>query len=89
MNRSVVLHFCSSNRAFALGQHNAFVEGVSEKLFPSFDNIEEEADKHADEAYRRFGQMPGWEGGSDMADLAEAAFEQGLEKYENLMFVKG
>ena len=89
MNKLVTLHFCSSNRAFALGQHRAYVDGVSEKLLPTFENMEEEAKKCTEDAYQRFGEMPGWENGPDLSDFADAAFEQGVEKYGNLMFVKG
>lgn len=89
MTSSVVFQFCTSNRALALSQHKAYVEGVTEKLFPPFDNIKDEADKHADDIFRRFGEIHGWENGPDMADFADDAFEHGLEKYENLMFVKG
>lgn len=89
MNSGVALHFCSANRAFAVGQHRAYVAGVMEKLVPAFENIEAEADQYANEVYERFGEMPGWEDGPDLADLADIAGDEGIGRYQDLVFVKG
>ncbi|MEQ8652021.1 MAG: hypothetical protein RIC87_06115 [Kiloniellales bacterium] len=89
MTDTVRLQFCSSNRALALGQHRAFVEGIKEKLFPAFDNIEEEADRLSDEAYQRLVEIHGNEDGPDIADIAESAIDDGVVKFESLIFVKG
>lgn len=89
MVRDRTLLFCSANRAYALGQHRAYVGGVADKLYPAFDNIEEEAENFANEAYERFCQMPGYENGPDLGDLAEMAQDEAISRYEDLVFVKG
>lgn len=83
------LHFCSSNRAWALGLHRAFVTGVQEKLFPSFADIDAEATAFADAEYERLGQLPGHEYGPDLSEIAAMAREAGIERYSDLVFVQG
>lgn len=63
--------------------------GVTDKLIASFNDIEAEADQYADSMYEKFCQMPGYEDGPDLADLADMARDSGMEKYDNLIFVKG
>lgn len=89
MPASNALHFDTATRAWALGLHEAFVRGVQEKLFPAFDNIEAEAEAFAEQEYERLGCRPGWEGGPDMADIAESASDRGIERYQDLVFVQG
>ena len=80
------LTFVIVYRAVAIGQHRTFVDGVSEKLFPAFDNMEAETDEHAERFYRLLCETSGFEDGPDLSDYA---LEHGLGKYEDLMFVKG
>ena len=83
------LHFCCSNRAIALNMHRAFAESTRTRLFPIFHDVEEQAENFADEEYERLGSEPAWDGGPELADLAEAAFDRGIQKYDELLFVKG
>ena len=83
------LYFGSDYIVVALGQHHAYVDGVSTKLVPAFDSIEAEAERYAEEEYQRFSQMPSWDGGPDLEDFAEQAFDSSVERYSSLMFVKG
>lgn len=89
MRNVIQLHFCFSNRAFALSQHLAYVSGVTDKLIASFSDIETEADQYADKIYEKLCQRPGWEDGPDLADFADMARDSGIEKYDDLVFVKG
>lgn len=83
------LHFCASNRAWALGLHDAFVRGVNEKLFPAFENIEAEADAFASQEYERIGNLPCGADGPDMSRVAEVATDRGVERHSDLTFVQG
>lgn len=89
MPESSALHFDTANRTWALNLHSAFVRGVQEKLFPTFENIEGEADAFAGREYERLGNMPGCEDGPDMSDIAETAMDLGVERYQDLVFVQG
>lgn len=87
--KDIQLHFCSSNRYVASSQNRAFAEGVRSKLMPLFDNMHEEADEHAESTFQNLRQGVSWEGGPDESELADQALGEGIEHYENLMFVKG
>ncbi len=89
MSRAAALHFCASNRAWAVGQLKAYALGVQSKLMPSFDQIEDEAEAFAQAEYERLGRMPGWEGGPDLAEIADIANDAALSHYVDLVFVKG
>ena len=82
-------HFCSSNRAWALGQHRALVHGVREKLLPAFECIEAEARAFAEQEHERLARRPSWGDGTDMVEVAEEAIERGHERYQDLLFVQG
>lgn len=77
-----------SNRDWALGLHRAFVQGVNDKLFPAFENIEAEADKFTEQEYERLGSMPSWGEGPGMDEIAETAEDRGIERYQDLVFVQ-
>ncbi|MEO5349088.1 MAG: hypothetical protein H7836_05535 [Magnetococcus sp. YQC-3] len=83
------LHFCTSNRAFALGQHKAFVQGVENHVIAVFQNIEQNGEDFTKQEYNRLCSAPGWEDGPDCADLAELAMDRGYDHFQNLVFVKG
>lgn len=83
------LHFCTSNRALALGQHKAFVQGIEKHVLAVFQDIEEDGDDFIKQEYNRLCSAPGWEDGPDCADLAELAQARGQEHFDNLLFVKG
>ena len=78
MSDSLELHFDYSNRAWALGQLKAYVQGVQNKLIASFENIEEEAEAFAEAEYERMGSQPGCEDGPDLADIAETAHDRSV-----------
>jgi hypothetical protein len=86
------LHFCDSNRAHALGKHKAFVQGVENYVTPAFQNIEQDAETFSEQEYDRLHSSPGWDGGpdgTDIYDIAEQAHDEGIARYEDLMFAKG
>ena len=83
------LHFCSSNRAWALGQHRALVRGVLEKLLPAFECVESEARAFAEAEYERLACRPSWDGDVDMVAVTEEAIERGHERCQDLVFVQG
>ena len=90
MGRS--FHFCHGNRYYALDSHFALQNGIKEKVFPVFENarIESEADDTADQALlRRLGEPFSEDDFTDPGDLTEYAFDEGLNHYLDLMFVKG
>ena len=82
------LHFCSSNRAWALRLHRALVRGLREKLLPAFEDIESEAHVFAEVEYERLGRRPSWDGDVDMVAASEEAIERGHERYQDLVFVQ-
>ena len=83
-----ILHFCSSNRHNALTLVNAYAGGFSDHLLSVLDSIEEEANRAGEEYFQRRMQEPGWDGGPDEGDIAEAATDHGLGVYEDLAFVR-
>ncbi|WP_420905388.1 DUF4258 domain-containing protein [Candidatus Magnetaquiglobus chichijimensis] len=83
------LHFCTSNRALALGQHKAFVQGIEKHVLDVFQYIEKDGEDFIKQEYKRLCSAPGWEDGPDCADLAELAQARGQEHFDNLLFVKG
>lgn len=56
-----------------------FRKAIIEKIIPAFNDLEKEAEKISDEEYDRLGSLPSDGDGPDGADLAESAFEKGLE----------
>lgn len=91
-HRPPILHFCRANRTWALRQHRALMRGVREKILPAFDDakMELEADAASDEAFERMISQPAPENfDGDLSDFAEAAIEEGVERYQSLEFVKG
>ncbi|MBF0189964.1 MAG: hypothetical protein HQL99_02315 [Magnetococcales bacterium] len=89
MESNKFLHFCTSNRAVALGQHKAFVQGIENHVITVFQDIEQDGEDFIKQEYDRLCSAPGWEDGPDCADLAELAQARGEENFQNLLFVKG
>lgn len=88
MNRSLDGRFWSRHfRRVFLRQLQTFCRAVSERLLPTFDSLEEEADRIAKEEFERLGQLPG-DDSVDMADLAEFAYDEGLAHYEAMSDVR-
>jgi hypothetical protein len=83
------LHFCSSNRAWALAQHRALAKGMQDKLLPAFSDIESEANAFADWEYKRLSSLPSADDDFDMDEIAETARDRGIERYEDLAFAEG
>jgi len=67
------------NRVFT-PQIHALVDTLSDRLLPTFGNIETEANQKADEEYERIGSLLACEN-TDMAEIAEQAWEAGEEHY--------
>lgn len=55
---------------------------IFEKIIPSFSSIETEAHEIEEQAYDRIMSLPSDGYGPDPSDLAESAFDEGLEYYE-------
>ena len=82
------LHFCQANRAWALGQHRAFLKGVLEKILPVFKDINSEAEAFAEAEFQRLLSVP-CSDAVDIGDIAERTMDDGVEKYRDLEFVQG
>ena len=83
------MHFCTSNRASALGQHKVFVQGIEKHVLAVFQNIEQNGEDFTEQEYNRLCSAPGWEDGPDCADIAEHAWDRGFDHFQDLVFVKG
>lgn len=68
----------------AVSQVEMLREVLIERLLPTFENIEEEATRHADELYEELGNLPGGDDGPDMGDFAEIARDAGQDRYDAL-----
>ena len=77
----------SGIRKRILKRHDFFVEQVRARVFSQFQDIEKEAEAHADNQYRWGGSLPARED-VDMSDVAEWAWEQGVQRYELLSDLK-
>lgn len=68
---------------------SALREAVAERLLPTFDALEAEADAAAEREYERLGRLPAGDGfGLDPADAAERAQEVGIEFYQRMTGVR-
>jgi hypothetical protein len=72
----------------AIPQVQVLASTLRDRILPAFANIEQEAQDHAEEVYRELGNQPAFNDSVDMADLAEAANERGLARYEALTGVR-
>ena len=68
-------------------QTSGFCTTVEDRLLPTFDSLEAEADQVADDEWQRLGQSVGSED-TDMADLAERATEAGVAYYMSMESVR-
>lgn len=55
---------------------------LEERVVPAFDNISQEADTVQNETYDKYMSLPGDPDSFDPGDVAESAFNKGLEYYE-------
>lgn len=67
-------------------QLEVFRDSLQNRLLASFDDIEEEANKVTEEAWRRFGESASPD--IDPGDLAESARDAGVQHYMNLSNLK-
>ncbi|APR53179.1 hypothetical protein CA223_04420 [Sphingomonas koreensis] len=74
------LYMWEGARRIFLEQHRFYVEQVKTRLLSQFDDLEGQADRFAEETFERFGSAPG-HGDVDMADLADAAYEEAASHY--------
>jgi hypothetical protein len=61
----------------------AYTDAFKDRILPTFDSIDTEAEDRMNELYRTAGQMP-FDGSADMADMAEWAHWEGVEYYQTL-----
>ena len=81
------IYMWSGIRERFLARHDFYMEQVKARVLDNFDNMEEEANRVAEELYDRIGStFP--EGAGDMAAAAETAFEHGAEFYMLLRDMK-
>lgn len=81
--RQAQLYLWDGARSHYLALHDFYVEQMQDRILSQFDDLEGQVDRFTDEAYERFGQAPGY-GEVDMADLAEAAHDEGIAHYQAL-----
>ena len=67
-------------RKILLAHHDFYMEQVKARVLGNFDNMEEEANRVAEDVYDRIGSEYS-DGNSDMANVAETAEEHGVEFY--------
>ena len=67
-------------------QINLFVDNIIKRFLPTFDSIEEEADKYAENEWESIGRQVGSD--SDPSEYAEMAYEAGIEYYQMLEGIK-
>jgi hypothetical protein len=79
------LHMTYGWREYLIKRHDFFVEQVTTRILSRFSNIEDEAERYAEEEFERIGNSPGSEYDySDMASVAETANENAQEYYSML-----
>ncbi|MBF0262334.1 MAG: hypothetical protein HQL97_10935 [Magnetococcales bacterium] len=91
MESEIVLHFCRSNRALALGQHKLYVQGVVNHLFATFQDVSQDPEYIVEQEYQKLCNTPVWDDSQicgDFDELAELAWDRGVERFQDLMFVK-
>lgn len=82
------LNLCRFSRKIALNTTSVYVDAFTERLFPVFNHIDDEATAAANSAWEAAMSSPLSDDGFDPGDFAEAAQERGLEVYENLAFTR-
>ena len=63
VSQSDFLVFCQANRSHSIGQTTVLVDAFTDRLFPTFDNIEEEAERATQDAWKRLNERPGYDDG--------------------------
>lgn len=81
--RRAQLYLWDGARRRYLALHDFYVEQVRSRILSQFDDLEGQAQRFTDETYERLGQAPGY-GDVDMADIAEAAYDEGVAHYQAL-----
>lgn len=77
----------SGTRDMIIGRHEFYVQQVKQRVLSQFQDIEGEANRHAESEYQRLGSMPGSEH-SDMSQIAEVAGDRAQERYGLLADLK-
>ena len=81
------IYMWSGARELFLARHDFYIEQVKVRVLGGFDNMEEEANRVAEEVYDRIGSAYS-DGNGDMATAAETALEHGQEFYMLLSDMK-
>lgn len=81
--RRAQLYLWSEARAHHIALHEFYVEQMRSRILSQFDDLEGQADRYTEEAYERMGRGLGY-GDVDMADIAEAAYDEGIAHYQAL-----
>jgi hypothetical protein len=74
------LYLWSGARAQFLETHRFYVEQMKERILSQFDDLKGQADRYSEEVYQRLGKAHGNRDG-DPAELAEAAYDEGVAHY--------
>jgi len=82
-----LLYLDPYKRKWLKSEISAYSKILNERLFPSFENIEEDAEDYSEQIFEELGQLPG-DGSVDMSEIAEIAMEKGITYYEELSLVK-
>lgn len=85
----VLLYCCQWTRHAALTTHKAYTDGFHDRLMPTFDSIDKEADRASQEYWDKAMSEPAYDYEyRDAGDFADDAISAGIEVYENLTFVR-
>ena len=85
--KELEIYMWSGARELFLARHDFYIEQVKVRVLGRFDNMEEEANRVAEEVYDRIGSAYS-DGNGDMAAAAETALEHGQEFYMLLSDMK-
>lgn len=83
------LYCCQWTRQAAINTNKAYTDGFHDRLMPTFDSIDEEAERASQEYWDRAMSSPASDYDyRDGGDFADDAIGAGIEVYENLSFVR-
>ncbi len=80
MPTELQLYLWSGARAIFLDRHTFYVTQLKSRLLAQFDDLEQEADRFAEESFARMGRVVSY-GETDPAEFAEAAYDEAVEHY--------
>lgn len=81
--RKAQLYLWDGARRHYLALNDFYVTEMRTRILSQFDDLEGQADRFMNETYERLGRAPGY-GDVDMADITEAAHDEGIAHYQAL-----